>query len=518
MKDMKYSDKIHLVGRAGSVMSLCIMLGIPALICAVYDIWPTIGEVVSIGSGLLAIFVPTAISEVFSYTPILGSACYIAFITGNVLNLKLPCAVSAMELADVAQGSEEGDAISTVAIAASSMLTMVVIALGVVLLVPLQPILQQPAVQTATTYMLPALFGSMFFGMITSKSAGEYIIHGKLKAVVLPLIVIVLVNFFVTPISGKEGYAMLGAIPLTILCAYVLYKKGAIKVELAKGWFEGQGMREITSTDINRELMHMAAQGYAYKSIAGQKSVLSLIWQYWCAEMHGDANPCTLLKLPQGLPQTKRRAPTEREVADVKAHPEGFGLCPAIMMYAGLRLGEVMALQKKDLADGAIRVRKAVVWHNNYPELEEPKTDSAYRTVPILKPLQDALGSRLADLADDDFIFGGKKPMTKSRYQNAWLQYCISIGHAHDSGKRYKTGKTSVTGEALYKAVLEADFTAHQLRHEFASVLVECQISPQVAKELMGHADILTTQRWYAEAKASAVDEATRILNAHFTA
>ena len=94
MKDMKYSDKIHLVGRAGSVMSLCIMLGIPALICAVYDIWPTIGEVVSIGSGLLAIFVPTAISEVFSYTPILGSACYIAFITGNVLNLKLPCAVS----------------------------------------------------------------------------------------------------------------------------------------------------------------------------------------------------------------------------------------------------------------------------------------------------------------------------------------------------------------------------------------------------------------------------------------
>ena len=81
------------------------------------------------------------------------------------------------------------------------------------------------------------------------------------------------------------------------------------KVELAKGWFEGQGMREITGTDINRELMHMAAQGYAYKSIAGQKSVLSLIWQYWCAEMHGDANPCTLLKLPQGLPQTKRRAP-----------------------------------------------------------------------------------------------------------------------------------------------------------------------------------------------------------------
>lgn len=275
-------------------------------------------------------------------------------------------------------------------------------------------------------------------------------------------------------------------------------------------------MREITSTDINRQLMHMAAQGYAYKSIAGQKSVLSLIWQYWCAEMGGDCNPCALLKLPQGLPQSKRRAPTDAEIADVKAHPEGFGLCPAIMMYAGLRLGEVMALQKQDLANGEIHVCKAVVWHGNSPEIEEPKTESAYRTVPILKPLQDALGSRLDGLANDAYLFGGTQPYTKSRYQNAWLQYCASIGRVHDSGKQYKTGKTSKDGRVLYKPVMEPDFTAHQLRHEFASTLVQCQISPQVAKELMGHADILTTQRWYAEAKTTAVRDAAKILNAHF--
>ncbi len=285
------------------------------------------------------------------------------------------------------------------------------------------------------------------------------------------------------------------------------------KVEVAKDWFGQQGMREITSTDINRYLSRMANQGYSYKSIAGQKSILSMIWQYWCAEMRGDCNPCSLLKLPQGLPQTKRRAPDDEEVNTVKAHPEGFGLCPAIMMYAGLRLGEVMALQKKDLANGSIHVTKAVVWHNNSPVLEKPKTESAYRTVPILKPLQTALANRLDNLKDDDFLFGGKQPFTKSRYQNAWLQYCISIGRAHDSGKRYKTGKKSRDGKELYKIVMEPDFTAHQLRHEFASTLVQCGISPQVAKELMGHADILTTQRWYAEAKTSAIDEATEILN-----
>ena len=144
MKNSNYSDRIHLVGRLGSIMSLAIMLGIPAIISQSFDVWPTVGEVISVGSACWLSLFPQPIAEVFSYTPILGSASYIAFITGNVLNLKLPCAISAMELADVAQGSDEGDAISTVAITSSSMLTMLVIALGVVLLVPLQPILQQP--------------------------------------------------------------------------------------------------------------------------------------------------------------------------------------------------------------------------------------------------------------------------------------------------------------------------------------------------------------------------------------
>ena len=74
------------------------------------------------------------------------------------------------------------------------------------------------------------------------------------------------------------------------------------KVELAKGWFEGQGMREITGTDINRELMHMAAQGYAYKRIAGQKSVLSLIWQY-------GAPRCTATRTPARCSSCRRACP-----------------------------------------------------------------------------------------------------------------------------------------------------------------------------------------------------------------
>lgn len=288
------------------------------------------------------------------------------------------------------------------------------------------------------------------------------------------------------------------------------------KVELAVSWFGEFGMREITATDIQRELSHMEQQGASYKTVANQKSILSLIFQYWCSEMHGDANPVSLIRLQKGLPKTKRRPPTEEEVALVRQHPEGFGLCAAIMMYSGLRLGEVMALQKRDVQGGSIRVSKAVVWHANHPEIETPKTQNALRTVPILAPLEPLIKERTQKMKMDEYLFGGVAPMTKSTYQNAWLQYCASLGCVHDTGRQYKTGKKDKAGNPLYKPVMAANFTAHQLRHEFASVLVECGISENVAKDLMGHADILTTKRWYADARKQDIDKARDALNRHF--
>lgn len=288
------------------------------------------------------------------------------------------------------------------------------------------------------------------------------------------------------------------------------------KVELAISWFGGFGMREITATDISRELQHMARQGSSYKTIANQKSVLSLIWQYWCSEMGGDANPVLLLRLPQGLPQKKRHPPTEDEVRLVRQHPEGFGLCPALMMYAGLRLGEVMALQKQDIQGDGIRITKAVVWHSNAPVIETPKTQNALRTVPVLAPLRPLLKKRLQDLQPTDYLFGGASPMTKSQYEAAWLRYCTDLGCVYDTGRRRATGKTAKDGRPLDKKIMAATFTAHQLRHEYASVLVECGIPETVAKTLMGHADIMTTKRWYAEATQSSLDAAATALDDYF--
>src|SRR5699024_5019577 len=100
----KYLDSIHRLGNIGSTFALFAMLGISTVIAIFYQIMPDFAEIFKISSGLLIIFVPVAVSECISYMPVLGSASYITYITGNVLNLKLPVAINASNVANTKQG------------------------------------------------------------------------------------------------------------------------------------------------------------------------------------------------------------------------------------------------------------------------------------------------------------------------------------------------------------------------------------------------------------------------------
>lgn len=229
MNNEKYIKSIHRLGRLGSIGALGFMVGIPLVICAIYSCFPDFGLVLQSGTGLLAMFIPIAISEVFSYAPVLGSASYITFITGNVMNLKLPVAINAIDIAGVEQSTDEGDAVVTVAVGASSIVTMAIIALGVILLVPLQPIFAIPAVKTATGYMLPALFGGLALGIFNGRS-GKYNIKGKLLGAVPAVIIVIILMIMGVPLSTYQGFVIVGMIPVTILTSWLMYKKGIIKV------------------------------------------------------------------------------------------------------------------------------------------------------------------------------------------------------------------------------------------------------------------------------------------------
>ncbi len=231
--DEKYEKSIHRLGRIGVIVGILFMLGIPAVVSAVYDVWPeSFGQLLAVGAGLLAVYIPTNVSEVFGYTPILGSASYITFLTGNVTQLKIPVVVNAQALAEAAQGTDEGDTVAAISVAVSSAVTTLVIVAGVILLVPLRPVLTSPTVQTATTYLLPALFGGLFLNYVND-NCGEYRAKNKTLTLIVPILAVLLVNQFY-PLSGKQGYVVIGCMALSVVCAYVLYKTGIIKMSEKK--------------------------------------------------------------------------------------------------------------------------------------------------------------------------------------------------------------------------------------------------------------------------------------------
>src|SRR5699024_11883830 len=103
---------------------------------------------------------------------------------------------------------------------------------SILLITPLSPVFSLPSVQTATDYILPALFGGMFLPMLLDHTAGDYNVKMKLLPLLIPFVLLILLNSFVFSLDGYEGPALLVTIPVTILLARYFYKKGIIKMKL----------------------------------------------------------------------------------------------------------------------------------------------------------------------------------------------------------------------------------------------------------------------------------------------
>lgn len=234
----QYINSVHRLGRIGGAIAVAVMVAMPVIASIYFKAAPSIGQILQASAGLLAIFVPIAISELISYTPVLGSSIYLTLVTGNVLNLKLPVASNAMRLMDVQYGSEDADIIGSIAVSVSSMVTVLIIALGVLLMVPLQPVLSLPSVKTASTYVLPALFGSMALGIFSDNIGGGVRAPGRLKGAILPAMLMLIVTLLdklvlkTGMITSVQGILILIMLPITYFGTKALYRKEKIKVIL----------------------------------------------------------------------------------------------------------------------------------------------------------------------------------------------------------------------------------------------------------------------------------------------
>ncbi len=213
-----YIDRVHSWGRISSVTALCVLLMFPVAVCLYLDVFPPINGVLQGLLKLIPTYWTVAVVEVIVYTPMLGAGgTYLSFVTGNIANLKLPCAISAMEGADVKANSEEGEVISTIAIATSAIVTTAVLAIGIIAFAPfLQSFTENALLKPAFAQVLPALFGAL--------GAGYFIKHWRISF--FPIIVMIIVLVF-APTMGASTLLFVGIVA-SVGGALFMYKKGML--------------------------------------------------------------------------------------------------------------------------------------------------------------------------------------------------------------------------------------------------------------------------------------------------
>ena len=219
-KPMTYIDSVHRDGTIWNLSVMVLLFLFPVSIAAIFGVVPDWG---ALALGLIAtapMYWVVGVIETITYVPMLGAGgSYLSFVTGNISNLKMPCALNALEQNQVSASSEEGEVISTIAIATSSIVTTLIIIAGVILIVPLSPILSAPVLQPAFEQILPALFGGL----------GVAFISKNWKIAIAPIILMLALFVFIPALnSGTVGIMVPVSAVFTIVVARILYKKGVL--------------------------------------------------------------------------------------------------------------------------------------------------------------------------------------------------------------------------------------------------------------------------------------------------
>ena len=212
----RYERGTHRLGKTVSLLTLLLLVGAPFLIGSVLGAMP---DLPAVARGFLAVglvWTASSVVEFLVYTPMLGSGgSYLAFITGNLINMKIPCAMNARDLAGVKAGTKENEIVSTLSIAVSSLVTILVLAIGVLLLQPLQPILQSPALQPAFDQVVPALFGAMAYKYYRK----------NLRLAVWPLLLMSAVFILLPSLQSQTSILIIPAGALAILLSWLKFRK-----------------------------------------------------------------------------------------------------------------------------------------------------------------------------------------------------------------------------------------------------------------------------------------------------
>lgn len=241
---MDYNLKSHIIGKIWMALAMLIFFAVPTTICLYFGVKPDMTVM-----GSWAVIVPFLINffsgvfEPIIYSPMLGiNSAYLAFITGNLSNLKIPCVVKAQEICGTKLGSKENEVVSTLSVATSTLVTTVIIAVFVLILAVSNmetAINNTPWIKPAFACVVYALFGSL---------GGKYVVK-NIKLAALPLAIIVafsLILGFALPKIVGSAYLFVGiGICAVFAILQVVREKKKQKLQEEKEHLEGIAVSDV---------------------------------------------------------------------------------------------------------------------------------------------------------------------------------------------------------------------------------------------------------------------------------
>ena len=221
-KNITYLESVHRDGKIWGFTLLALILAFPLALSLIFDAVPEWKAFSRAILSVLPMYWAVGVIDIFTYIPMLGAGgSYLSFVTGNISNLKLPCALDAMQKANVKANSEEGEIISTIAIAVSSIVTTLIIAVGVILMLVtnLGTLLESEVLKPAFDQLLPALFGGLAVVFVSQ----------NFKLAIAPMVLMLSLFIFTPLTSGEVGIMAPVGVIFTLIVARIMYKKGMLK-------------------------------------------------------------------------------------------------------------------------------------------------------------------------------------------------------------------------------------------------------------------------------------------------
>ncbi len=222
--DQEFDNKVNFLGIWTSIVAVIAMIAVPVAVTMIFNIKVDWAATIPIATSLIAMFAPMAIVENISYYPIIGAGgVYLSCITGNIMNMKLPCALSGMKIIDAEPGTSKGDIISIISIGVSSIVTTIILFLGMLVVGQfIAPLITNPILKPGFDNIMPSLMGAISVPFVVRSP----------KLAVFP--VVVTLALYLSPLSKTffspfyQSYTLLAIMITSILVAYYMYKQGML--------------------------------------------------------------------------------------------------------------------------------------------------------------------------------------------------------------------------------------------------------------------------------------------------